>query len=316
MIRLILLFSAAVSPSFESAAWNSAMDRASSCFEQSDYHCALAALQSLDNDDLNDLAKATLLTRLGAVYFRLGDFRTAQTTYIKAIGLWERAAPRDVSRVVSLTSLSTVDHRLGEYSKAEKTARQALDALDQCDANLAETAAAVQNLAAIYQTEGNYSEAERLYRRAAGIVDLSSALSWIAAASAHSNLGRLMGETGRTEEGLREIHEALELWQRGGDRAGEIYGWTNLAIVYIAAKRYREAEDPIRQARDRALELFGPDHPSLETILQTYSTVLNRTGRRREGREMAAAASRIHTLTARSNQLGNTVDAKAFAARR
>jgi len=221
MIRLILLFSAAVSPSFESAAWNSAMDRASSCFEQSDYHCALAALQSLDNDDLNDLAKATLLTRLGAVYFRLGDFRTAQTTYIKAIGLWERAAPRDVSRVVSLTSLSTVDHRLGEYSKAEKTARQALDALDQCDANLAETAAGVQNLAAIYQTEGNYSEAERLYRRAAGIVDLSSALSWIAAASAHSNLGRLMGETGRTEEGLREIHEALELWQSSISRRND-----------------------------------------------------------------------------------------------
>ena len=174
LVRMGLLAVMVLSARSNDDGWMAALERANGCFVQSDYQGALAALQTVNLDGLPEYARATVLTRLGVVYFQLGDFRPAERSYRQAVDLWDRVQPRDSSRVVALVSLATTYHRLGEYSKSETIVNRAMAALEESSGTPAEFAGALQNLAALRQVEHRNLEAEQLYLQVIRLLDQSS----------------------------------------------------------------------------------------------------------------------------------------------
>jgi hypothetical protein len=80
------------------------------------------------------------------------------------------------------------------------------------------------------------------------------------------------------------------------------------------AGRDEEAAALYQRAVLLCAKTLGPDHPKYGVLLENYSFVLKKLGRKHEGKEMAARAKQILSASARRNGIGAVVSVSALCA--
>jgi tetratricopeptide (TPR) repeat protein len=217
--------------------WAEQIRAADEAYDRTDYRRSLdaliGALRTAEQVGSRDLPLALTLSRLGSVYLNLGRYREAEDVCLRALATWRQAAPADPDRSIVLVCLVTVYGRTGEFAKAEKFGRMAIEIEERAHGpESTDLGGPLQNLAAILQSEHRYVEAQQLYQRALHILEKGDRPNF--AASAHSNLGLLLGEMGRPEDGIAEVQRAVSIWEAafGRDHPRLVPGLTNLATLY------------------------------------------------------------------------------------
>ncbi len=74
----------------------------------------------------------------------------------------------------------------------------------------------------------------------------------------------------------------------------------NLSNMYLAMKKYADAEQPLKSAMKARVQVYGVEHPCVASCIETYAVLLRRTKR-------AALANKMDT---RAREIRNSVVAK------
>jgi hypothetical protein len=89
-------------------------------------------------------------------------------------------------------------------------------------------------------------------------------------------------------------------------------GLTNLAGLYCRERRWSEAGEPLRRAREIVIAESGAQHPMLSSILRAQAEVLRHTGKGREARVVEKQADELLHRAGRENAMGYTVDVNSL----
>jgi tetratricopeptide (TPR) repeat protein len=106
-------------------------------------------------------------------------------------------------------------------------------------------------------------------------------------ASCRSDLAALLLAQNRKHEAAEMLTRAIELAPPGQARARML---TNLGTLNWRLGKTKEAEARLRQALDEMEGAVGPRHPDVARVLDDYSVVLAKTGRKEESRATAKRA--------------------------
>lgn len=77
---------------------------------------------------------------------------------------------------------------------------------------------------------------------------------------------------------------------RSKDVAGSL---NNLALLYTAESKYKEAEPLFKRSLEILEENLGPDHPNVATALENYAVLLDKTNRTSDAKRLKARAAAI-----------------------
>ncbi len=205
--------------------------------------------------------RAALLTTLGQVYIKLGDYAVAAELLQEAVAILRQERRGDLSSLaMAIDDLAVATYWMGDYERAEPLLREAIAMrrlLDD-DAGLIKP---MNNLASILMGRGELDEAEELYRQ---------------------NLARRRALYGDRDPDVATSlrHVATVLYHRGDldgaeplllealDIRRETFGARSTAVAYVlsslgklaqARGRHEEAEARLREALDIRLEHLGED---------------------------------------------------------
>jgi len=302
-----------------STIWSEAFHKADQLLASRDYagsrDALEAALRTSPPSDANGREVALALLRIGSLDLDLGAFREAEKAYLRALPFWDKPNPPKLDRSLALMGLQMVYTRTGELTKAERFARQALQVREEAlGPDNIELGGPLQNLAAVYQTEHRYSQARDLFGQAIQLFERAGANQSRGLAAARGNLAMLLADSGDFDGAIREAKAAVSIWQTAEDRYGPrlAIALNVLADTECRAKRWAEAEEPIRQAQEMTVRIFGNQHPLLAPILRTYADVLAHTGHKREAKEMIRNADEIDHESSLTNLTGYTIDAETY----
>ena len=224
------------------------------------------------------------------------------------------ARQRDLSNIssdafqqlaVALANLCVVHGQLGQYAEAAENGEAAERLREMFRrpssrgrlGNDARYAGVLVCLGNAYSNLRRQADAETKYRRAEDLLRHADGNNGMALSYALHNLGRLLRETGRTDEALAKLEEALELRKarmtlpsesgaRGEDddyglafgsgEARTAYARTLAEIAHISfdAAQFGEAEPLLQEALIASAMAKGLDHPDVLRLGGSYSAVL------------------------------------------
>lgn len=210
---------------------------------------ALAALKKAykltHKNAFKDLAlDAEIFNGLGVIYFRQGDLRKAETSFIQAAAI---DSPPSKALDVSLTNLGNLYQTRRQYGKAEDAYKRSLQEtearLGDFHLNLTVT---LRSLGTLYMVTGRYKEAEASFERSIGILEKKPS---------SDGRGMLLALDGLAKTYIKEHDEsraepllarAMEIARRPaafpGDAALAVEVMKTYSKVLTALQRIQEAE--------------------------------------------------------------------------
>jgi tetratricopeptide (TPR) repeat protein len=216
------------------------------------------------------------LDELGRAEFAGGRFRSAKAYFEQAV---RSAGDRPAELAILLSNLGQTLLELGELSNAEKVARQSLDLNPG-------SAPTWQLLGQVRYAKGDHSGAEQAIRKALSFAAPNSTRQ----ASCLNDLALLTSATTNRREAAELLERVVATMTPGQAHARII---SNIGIINWLIGKKKKAEMLLRQALAEMEEATGPQHPDVARILEVYSEVLAKTGRKIEAK---AAAERARDL--------------------
>ncbi len=209
--------------------------------------------------------RADLMSTLGTIYRRLGQFEEARPLLESALELRQRIlGERHEDAVGSLASLGSLRAEMGDYEVAEDLLRRALAIrLDVLGDDHHDVAESLSDLAFALRESGQYEEAEERYRRSLELrrrllgedhADVARNQVWLAATLS------LRGDFAESEALFRE---ALARFRRtlGADHLATAEALNDLASMLIDQGEYIEPEELLQEALSIQRKRLGETHP-------------------------------------------------------
>ncbi|MEW5768042.1 MAG: tetratricopeptide repeat protein [bacterium] len=187
---------------------------------------------------------AKLISKMGQIYYLLGDYDSALKQYQKALEIIERIG--DIAQVAkSLHQIGMVYHQRGDYDSALKQYQKALE-IDERIGDIAGVAGSLHNIGMIYHQRGDYDSAIKHYQKALEIAERIGDIAGVAK-SLH-NIGAIYHQRGDYDSAIKHYQKALEITERIGDIAGVAKSLHNIGAIYhqrgdydSALKQYQKA---------------------------------------------------------------------------
>jgi len=163
------------------------------------------------------LGEADTLLTLGVVALRTGNFDKAQTTFEKALTIYERIG-YEKGEANTLWKLGDLIMLLGDFDKARSRYEKALTIYQHIDEKLGE-ANIFMHLGDLAMTLGNFEEARSRYEKALTIYERID--EKLGEADIFMRLGDLAVQTGNFEEVRSRYEKALTIYERIDEKVGE-----------------------------------------------------------------------------------------------
>jgi CHAT domain-containing protein/Tfp pilus assembly protein PilF len=241
---------------------------------------ALALHEKLLGAEHPDIA--SVVENLGLLYYRAGDFATAESVYLRALAVSEKVlGPEHPTTAHILINLGNMYNRTGTYHKSGVQYRRALAICEKVlGAEHTETAAALLGLGIFYTDMRKYDQAEALNRRALAIRERLFGTEHLGSARVVYERGRILYTRGAYAQAEVQYRQALAVGERLlGTSHPEIALWrSSLADVYAESGAYLKAEQlyeralPVQEAR------FGLQHPMTVATLNGLAALYVMTG--------------------------------------
>lgn len=230
---------------------------------------------------------------LGQLEFRAGRYRAAKKLFQESA---QRHQGQPEARAAALANLAQAQLALGEQSQAAGSVRQALDLMPR--------SGRLWNLLGQVLFAGRqFDEAGVAQRKA---LDLTLDTEPQAAATVLNDLALLHEQSRQGEQAIECLRRAQNLLSPGHARARVL---ANLGLLAWKFGPKSAAADYLEQALKEMEQAVGIHHPDVGRILEDYSAVLAKSGRKQTARQMAERARQIRSNSlVQTNTSGTTVD--------
>jgi predicted ATPase/DNA-binding XRE family transcriptional regulator len=209
----------------------------------------MQALKGESQDPGSDWVLGLALSQQGLLYFRKGEFDSAQRLYRESITAL-RPLGHHILLADALIFLGIILHLNGEYAQAKELLNQGLVIAKECNESWFE-AYAIYNLGYIASLMGRFSEG---YEQMLAGLAIWRALGDPQYISLGLNfLVPTLIKLGKYEEAKSYMQESLILCRRAKNLWGMGTAYRYLGLVSIATGRYQEAQTYLLES----LEIFG-----------------------------------------------------------
>ena len=236
-----------------------------------------SALREIEAGPTPSSQIAMVLHVLGQLEFAAGQYRTSLRHYERVLKL---LPPSGTGRAMVLADAAQSCIGLAEFSRALLLMRQAL----KLDPDRTEY---WQLLATALYTTGNDTDAEAAAQRVAREAGPSNGDVY---AASKGLLGAIYQRRKQYREAMVEIDAAVSSAEAGQLRSRMT---ANRGTLWWRMGNPSRAVTDLRDALAEAEAAVGPEHPDLVSILDDYSWVLKRIGRKREAKDAIDRASQI-----------------------
>jgi serine/threonine protein kinase/Tfp pilus assembly protein PilF len=235
--------------------------------------------------------EADLRQTLGAAYFNLGEYTSAEEMFRRELALRQSfLGPEHQLIARSLNDLGAVLLRQNKLAEAEARIREALAMQNRLPVREpAEIAASISNLGVILAQRGQYNEAEAKIREALAIQERSLGIEHPDVAQTLNRLGVVLEQKGRLSDAEAVIREALAMKERllGPTHPSVSSSLVFLGLILIGQDKYTEAIG-VYQRYLKVRSSLG----NMDTTI-THSRTVSLTERQGTFAEVAAAVSEI-----------------------
>jgi serine/threonine-protein kinase len=213
--------------------------------------CLIQARQ-LSEGGASLLVQMRIRERLGAVFFRQGRYEEARVQWTQGLGLAPGGEP-SIVRGDLHNNLGILETYQNDFEAAEREHAAALT-MRRSLGDLEGEARTHTNMANLALARGRYAAARERYMRSLRIKRQVGSLGTLA--STLHNLGILSHDLGELGAAVRYLNEALVVYARANDPAGEAATRTVLSKALAAKGQLGEALRTVRAAGD-ILERLG-----------------------------------------------------------
>ena len=250
---------------------------------------------------------ADLLGSLGTFLSMTGRFDESEAAYLEALDiLHERVGPEHPSVANLLNNLGSLRFRQERYGEAAEVYGRSLEQRRHLlGAEHPSVATTWSYLAYAWHRVGD-PRAEAAYRDSLELLLRSRGEDHAHTANVHNDLGRLLLDSGRCEEGEAHLQRAFTIRRRifGEDGLRAVTSGMNLAGCLGARGEFAEAHRLLDAARRRRVEVRGEDDLEVAEVDLFRAELLARQGEEAEAAALfAATASRIRSVESEDHWL-------------
>jgi tetratricopeptide (TPR) repeat protein/CHAT domain-containing protein len=217
------------------------------------------------------------LNGLGSLFFEMGDYKTAEIYYKKALETRKKFLGEDhIEFANSLNDLGILYSDMGNYKAAESYYKQTMEirknALGEEHPDYAET---LNNLGTLYNEIGNYKAAEPYYKQALEIKRKALGEEHPDYAMTLNNLGSLYHEMLDYEAAIFYYNKAVKIFKQTLGEEHPDYATTlnNLGALYHEMGDYKAAEPYYLETIDIRKKILGEEHPDFARILENLGNL-------------------------------------------
>ena len=247
-----------------------------------------AALQEAEAAHQEGPSLGVILDALGRAELQAGRYRPALKYFERSLGIW---APQSEARAHALCNAAQAYQSIGEWSRAEDSVRRALEILPQ-------SPQIWLVLGQVLYLKHDYVGAETAQRKALVIWEESKSPE---AATALNDLAVLYQARRKNQQAVEALERAVAIMAAGQARARVL---TNLGVLSWKLGRRSEGDAHLSRALKEMETAVGPHHPDTGKVLNEYSAVLWKTGRKIEASEMEKRAHEIRSAFASQTNSG------------
>jgi serine/threonine protein kinase/tetratricopeptide (TPR) repeat protein len=248
--------------------------------------------------------EADLRTTIGTVYFDLGQFKKAETTFREALALRKKLLGNEHLDVASsLNNVANAVWQQGRLTEAESLHREALAMRKRLlGSEHADIASSLNNVGSALLDQGKFAEAETLYRQALAMRKKLLGSENPTVANSLNNVGNALYKQGKFAEAEALYREALAIKKKllGSEHPDVANALNNLGAVLEEQGKFAEAETTHREALALRRKLLGSEHPDIAKSLNNLAVVLKDQARFAEAEALYREA-----LAMRKKLLGN-----------
>ena len=217
---------------------------------------------------LNELSgepklRADLLTQMGNLYRRLGDFDEAETVLQQALQAVGSGSTPSIERALALDSLGFVYHQKRDPRALNILRRAQRELWRFHRADHADIAGAWMHMSMVLRYRGDLAAAQALLQRAHDMDRRLGIAETAEAGDRLADLAVLIGRRGDRERGLLLLDRAIDIQHqaRGPDSVQEAVSLNKKALFF----QERPVAEKGAELLERAIQIFerrlGPDHP-------------------------------------------------------
>ena len=230
---------------------------------------------------------ADLLTGLGDVYHRIGEYGKAEGCQQESLNTARRLGYKSgIAKAVH--SLGIVEESRGHYGEAKKLYNQSLKIRRKLG-DRSGIAVTLHQLASIEHLKGHYGEAKKLYNQSLKIKRKLGSESGIS--KTLHNLGLMEQERGNYGEAKELYNQSLKIKRKLGDKLGIASTLHQLANMEILEGHYGEAKKLYDQVRD-AFEKLG-DQSGIAAALHQLGIIEQHKGNYDEAKKLYSQSLEI-----------------------
>jgi eukaryotic-like serine/threonine-protein kinase len=222
------------------------------------------------------LRQAAMLTALGQVRMKLGEYQVAHDLLRRALQLQQSQASASALDTAQMHRwLGVALAHLGSYEESLAESRLALAILKDADADPVSVGEVLDAMAGVHSQIGEFEEAHALYSRVLSLYGSTARPDQLRIASVHNGLAFLHWEKGEFAAAEESVHQALEirrehLGERDPTLAGTIQDMG--AILHMQGK-LDEAEKYYREGLEVMSQALGDEHPVLLSSRQNLAAL-------------------------------------------
>ena len=245
-----------------------------------------AAAKRLSEGNFADkpAVEAAIRQTLGTTYTQIGRLPEGERQLRAAINAASHAGDEALATIeAAYSSLSSNLVQQEKHADAEAAARASLERITaRLGPDAAEAATALNNIAGCIPDGLRDEEKEALYRRAVDIRLRTLGEQNLETAGTMNNLGFCLATRSKSTEAIGWFQRSIAI-RRAMNKldSAAIFPMMNLAAMLVDERppRLAEAEPLAREAIDIAHRFFGEQHPSLISMYNLFTYVLDRCGK-------------------------------------
>lgn len=208
--------------------------------------------------------------------FQKGDLNTVESVFIEYVDLArKKTGARSERTAIGTLKLGEVSLILGKLGAAQENLQESLALYKEIKgANSEEVTLILGHLGAVSENLGRYKEAEKYHKEAIRITTKVNGGVRGSAVSSRINFAEFYRKLGRYQEAEEILTDILGL----GDSETQAVAFNNLALVYEATARHKEAVPLYQKSLRIVSDQLGRNHPVTHSVRSTYAYFLGHTG--------------------------------------
>jgi tetratricopeptide (TPR) repeat protein len=223
-----------------------------------------------------------MLTSLGIVQRRLGEFEPARESLQRALAILEAVyGPEHPEVATTLNNLGLVQQQFGEFEPARESLQRALAILEAVyGPEHANVAGAQTTLGSLQRQLGEFEPARESLQRALGILEAVYGPEHPEVATTLNSLGLMQYKLGELELARVNLQRALEIKETVyGPEHPDVAGTLNsLGLVQYRLGELELARVNLQRALEIAEAVYGPEHHEVATLLRNLGDIQCRLG--------------------------------------